>query len=592
MKNIFILPAMLFLFIACKTNSFNEIDVKQLNDVVIDRMENYISQDLPFSALQEFVYLEKEGTEIDASLLEPVKKSIFLKIDELFSNAVKNENYLDAYYIFKSCSIIDYLESFSPWDEKSLLISLIEKKKNSGDLPAVSAFYHQLLDLRNSTEEELISYGIYAGETENKPLLLRISSELEAMDTSFPDAFNRFVIAKENTQDMVKGNVTIWVNRGIKLEGGIGYPDRVIGSGFFIDYRGYIITNYHVIESEVDPEYEGFSRLFVKLPGTANQKIPAVVVGWDISFDIALLKVELDPEYIFYFNGTDMMVPGENIFAIGSPGGLESTLTSGIISAVERRFLQMGDVIQVDVPINHGNSGGPLLNSKGEVIGVVFSGIEQFEGINFAIPSNWVMPLIPKLYEGSAVIHPWLGVAAVSTLKGLEVLYTVPGEPAERGGLQPGDIIVSVNGHRIRELVEFQKEILKLSPESLVKIKYLRDNKENDSLFSLGKRPESPIAFSLERDMDINLIAPLFGLTYEESGSNLWDKNYIINKVYSGFIADETGLSENDPFTILKFIIDTDEKTALLQLRVKKRKAGFLESAIQLGAYIEVDYFI
>ena len=130
----------------------------------------------------------------------------------------------------------------------------------------------------------------------------------------------------------------------------------MIGSGFFIDANGYLITNYHVIQSEVDPEYEGFSRVYIKRAENPTVRIPAKVVGWDATFDLALLKMEINPEVYFQLGSAEDLNIGSRIYAIGSPAGLEQTLTSGIVSAQNRRLLSLGSVLQIDAPVNHGSS--------------------------------------------------------------------------------------------------------------------------------------------------------------------------------------------------------------------------------------------
>ncbi|MCK7479686.1 MAG: trypsin-like peptidase domain-containing protein [Candidatus Moduliflexus flocculans] len=239
---------------------------------------------------------------------------------------------------------------------------------------------------------------------------------------------------------MRKGTVTIWVNRGIRIDQGIGTPDRGIGSGFFVDPRGFLLTNYHVVSSEVDPEYEGYSRLYIRLPGQTSDRIPARVVGWDKVMDLALIKVDLEPPYVFSFTGRREFQPGDRIYAIGSPVGLDNTLTAGIVSAVGRRFLPLGEVIQVDAAVNPGNSGGPLLDSEGELAGVVFAGLPRYQGLNFAVPATWAVRLMPDLFRGGEVRHPWMGIAAYEGRDGLSAIYRHPdGSPccARRGG--PGE---------------------------------------------------------------------------------------------------------------------------------------------------------
>ncbi|MFW5769501.1 MAG: S1C family serine protease, partial [Spirochaetota bacterium] len=358
------------------------------------------------------------------------------------------------------------------------------------------------------------------------------------------------------------------------------------------DRRGYILTNYHVVSSEIDPEYEGFSRLYIRLPGRSEEKVPAKVVGFDRIFDIALLKAEITPEYVFSLNDTEEFVPGERILAMGSPGGLESTITSGIISAVGRRFLQLGDAMQVDVPINPGNSGGPLLNDDGQLVGVIFAGLEQFEGINFAIPAHWVNMILPKLYEGGEVVHPWLGLAVQERKGELETMYTLPGEPAQRVGIREGEPLVTVNGIEFDSIRDIQEYILQFPPDTLVEVEWGSEDNGGKELAFLKERPFRPMDLALKRDRKDRLLLPLFGMGLKETDSVFWKPNYTVEKVYRGSIADETGLSESDPVSIQRFFIEEEYRVAVLQMYVMKRKAGFLEKAIQLAAYLEIDYFI
>ena len=392
---------------------------------------------------------------------------------------------------------------------------------------------------------------------------------------------------------MISGTVTILVDRGIKVEKGVGFPDRVIGSGFFIDKRGYILTNHHVIESEVDPKYKGYSRLFVRLSESpAGERIPAKVVGYDKAFDLALIKTEITPDYVFGGWSGQTLTPGDRIFAIGSPAGLEKTITSGIISAMGRRLLQVGDSMQVDVPLNPGNSGGPLLDEKGDVIGIVFAGMQQFPGLNFAVPYNWVEKALPALFKGGAAVHPWLGMAVAETEKGLEVIYTVPDEPAAQAGIAAGDIIESLNGKPFKKLGDIQEEVLRHSPPSLISLTLRRGTASQNVLLCLSARPDQPIEIALKRDSRDNVLYPLFGMKLENVGSFLWKGDYIVRRVTQGSIADESGISPDDPLTILDWQVDTDKGYALLQVVIKKKRAGFLESAIQIAAYLETDNFI
>ena len=396
---------------------------------------------------------------------------------------------------------------------------------------------------------------------------------------------------------MLSGTVTVWVNRGIRLEQGVGVPDRVIGSGFFVDPRGYLLTNYHVISSEVDPEYEGFSRLFIKLPGRPDQRIPARVIGYDRIFDLALLKAEIDPAYVFSLSDTRELTPGEQVFALGSPGGLDSTVTSGIVSAPGRRFLQMGEAVQVDVPINPGNSGGPLVLPDGQVAGVVFAGIEQFEGVNFAIPSYWVRHFFTRLYEDGEVMHPWLGIAVIEADDGLDVVYVAPGSPAARAGIAEGDTLVGINGNEIGTITAAQDTLMAQHPDTLVSTLWMeRDEsgqiRTDSRLIALGERPFSPVEQALKREPIERLFPVLYGMNVDQISAAPWGPDYVITDVLPGSIADESSLSVDDPFALRNWRVDPDLRAAFIQIVIKKRKAGFLESGVQLGAFLETDTFL
>ncbi len=398
--------------------------------------------------------------------------------------------------------------------------------------------------------------------------------------------------ARPSFADMLKGTVTIWVNRGVKIEAGVGYPDRVIGSGFFIDRRGYLLTNHHVIASEVDPGYEGFSRLYVRLPGDSTERIPARVVGWDSVFDLALVKVEVEPGYVFSGSAAGNASPGDRIYAIGSPGGLESTITSGIVSATGRRFLQIGDAMQVDVPVNPGNSGGPLLDEKGDLAGIVFAGIEQFEGINFAIPWYWIEHTLPLLYAGGETVHSWLGMALSETDAGLEVLYAMPGESAAKAGIEVGDVLESIDGRRVATLRDAQDTLLALAPSTLVGLAVRRGGTTRDVLACLAPRPAEPVQKALERDAKDPVLYPLFGMLLERTGGFLGRGSYLVRRIVRGSVADEAGLSVNDPLIVQDWMVDKEKGYAAIQIIVKKKTAGFIESAIQIMAWLETDNFL
>ena len=278
----------------------------------------------------------------------------------------------------------------------------------------------------------------------------------------------------ETVRKMMKGTVTVWVDRGMTIEKGLGRADRMIGSGFFIDANGYLITNYHVIQSEVDPEYEGFSRVYIKRAENPTVRIPAKVVGWDTTFDLALLKTEINPEVYFQLGSSEDLNIGSRIYAIGSPAGLEQTLTSGIVSAQNRRFLSLGSVLQIDAPVNHGSSGGPIIDEAGRVQAIVFAGLERNEGLNFAIPVELLRLILPQLYAGGETVHAWMSCYGVSVKEspqqaaGTELVYAVPGSSASV--IPAGAVITHLNGRAVPSLEALQAELMRLSAGTIVKV--------------------------------------------------------------------------------------------------------------------------
>lgn len=388
--------------------------------------------------------------------------------------------------------------------------------------------------------------------------------------------------------------ITVRVDRGIKIEQGLGSPDRVLGSGFFIDPNGYLITNYHVIQSEVDPSYEGYSRVTVKPAGDPDTRYPAKVVGWDPLLDLALLKAEMTPPRVFVLAPSPAPPQGAAIYALGSPLGLESTITAGIVSATGRKVLQWGDVIQIDAPLNPGNSGGPLLDAAGNVRGVVFASISGYQGLNFAITATWLLDALPSLYRGGEVAHPWLGYILDDAPKGgtgLSLRYRSPAVPPS---VHEGETILAANGHSLERVADLQALLLNLKPGELVSLR-VRDQagRERTVLRALGSRPEHPLDEAIAKDTRDRIFPALLGMDVARiPGGIFGEESYSITKVRAGSIADEAGLSEGDPFTLYGLALHEHDRAAILQIHVKKRKAGFLESIIQIPVPLDIPDFV
>lgn len=455
--------------------------------------------------------------------------------------------------------------------------------------------------VQSVSEGELSFWTKKAIYVRNRAFLSEFLEEYERRGLVFPSEARIILDSKDNIDDMRKGVVTVWVDRGIKIEHGVGVPDRVLGSGFYIDPAGYVLTNYHVISSEVDPKYEGFSKLSIRPSDSPDDRIPAKVVGWDRLLDIALLKVEAQPNYVFSLDDSSTRLKsGDRIYAIGSPVGLENTVTSGIISATGRRLLPLGEVLQVDAALNPGNSGGPLLDDSGRVVGIVFAGLSSYQSLNFAISSRWILNILPELFKGGEVSRAWLGFAVAdkersSTPSGentssLSVIYR---HPTVCQGIEEGDLITAINGIPQTTIPTAQFFLLDHAPGELVEVDFVHGASRSKIFRALDGRPFSPLETAVAMDRKDKLFPVLYGMKVSTLPSGFFEPEaYTVTQVLSGSIADESGLSENDPIAVRRFVVDADQRAIFIQIQVKKRKAGFLESIIQLPASLDSSDFI
>ena len=413
-----------------------------------------------------------------------------------------------------------------------------------------------------------------------------------------PQHLRSYAEGGDSVSDMVKGVATVLVDRGMRAERGMAYSDRIIGSAFFVDSSGLLITNYHVIASEVDPAYKGYSRLYIFMGDAASPRIRARVVGWDKTMDLALIKADIKPEYVF--SVIDRVEPsiGETIYAIGSPVALDRTVTQGIVSALGRRFLPLGDVIQIDAAVNGGNSGGPVINREGRLVGIVFAGYERFQGLNFAVPAERLAAALPAMIHGGRAERPWLGLSIAETGSSssprAEILYIAPFTPAWEQKLKEGAVIESINGEKITAaqgslIPALQDKLFPNRPGELVALEF--SNGETSETFTrilvTASRPEVPLAEAAAKDTKERMAAPLFGMILGPTGQSGFHPSFMIKKVIRGSIADEAGLSEQDPISIRALHIEKESGIALLDISVKKRRMGFIEMSMRLPALLD-----
>jgi S1-C subfamily serine protease len=280
-------------------------------------------------------------------------------------------------------------------------------------------------------------------------------------------------------------------------------------SGFVLDKQGHILTNFHVVQRANLVQVTLFD-------GSVHE---AKIKGADASTDVAVLLIQVPPEKLFplTLGDSSSVLVGQKILALGNPFGLERTLTTGIISSLERSLKakngrMIKGIIQTDAAINPGNSGGPLLNSRGQVIGMntaIVSQVGQSAGISFAVPINAISRILQQLIENGRVIRADLGITHVyATGEGLLVRAVVEGGPAERAGIQPvrmrverlapgiirrsldpdsADLIVAIEHKRVRTVEELLTEVEKHRPGETIRVTVVRDGKPVDIPVRLGQ---------------------------------------------------------------------------------------------------------
>jgi S1-C subfamily serine protease len=294
-----------------------------------------------------------------------------------------------------------------------------------------------------------------------------------------------------------------------------------LGSGFVFDKAGYIVTNYHVVDGADS----------IRVTFSNNQSISARLVGSDASTDIAVLKVNTASSALtpLTLGDSDAVQVGDSVVAIGNPFGLSRTVTAGIVSAIQRQIeapsgYAIDHVIQTDAPINHGNSGGPLINTRGEVIGVnaqiETGGITEGNvGVGFSVPSNTVKTVAGQLVKTGKVEHAAIGIYArpvtpdiakvfrLPVKKGVIVEDVLADTGAEKAGLKGGtneqtvagesyklggDIIVKANGMPVDDLASLRDIVSELEPGDTITLEVYRDDVKKTIEVELGRQPSNP----------------------------------------------------------------------------------------------------
>ncbi len=367
----------------------------------------------------------------------------------------------------------------------------------------------------------------------------------------FQDFFDRFFDAPDNSPD----------------------AERSLGSGVIVDKKGFILTNDHVIDQA--------TKIQVALDGDST-KYNARVIGFDKDTDLAVVKIDADHDLtVAKLGNSDGVQVGDWVLAIGSPFGLNSTVTAGIISAKDRSNVghQFQRFIQTDAAINPGNSGGPLVNMAGEVIGIntaIYTGSRGFEGVGFALPSTTVINVYNQLVTNGKVTRGSIGITFQEDrsnnpvlLKELGVPYGIvveavePGSPADKAGLQPGDVITNINGQPVHTGADLVNPIAETVIGQSVQVRYVRNKQAKDVALTVADRSKifPQVAQAAEDQPDQSDAPGQFGLHVEELTPDLSRKlgmskvtGVVVTEVEPASFAEDVDFARGDVITEINHV--------------------------------------
>ena len=367
-------------------------------------------------------------------------------------------------------------------------------------------------------------------------------------------------------------------------------PEMALGSGFVIDNTGRIVTNYHVVKGAED----------VTVTLHDGKEVKGKVIGTDEPTDLALVKIDVDAAELHpvTFADSDKVRVGDPVIAIGSPFGLGDTVTAGIVSA-EHRVIGVGrydDFLQIDAPINRGNSGGPTFNTAGEVIGVnslIHSPSGGNVGIGFAIPSNEVKQIVADLEANGHVERGWLGVhiqgidqdlaqgLGLKDTKGAVVADVSDSGPAAKAGFERGDVILKYNGKQVDQVTDLTRLVADTKAGHSVPVVVWRDNAEKTLSVEVGQMPSEDQVVAANQPSGEQANTPRLGVALAKltpdarQSLNLPDdaKGVVVTEVQPGSPAADKGLQPGD------LIVEADHK----QVTDPKMVADAVRAAAERG---------
>ncbi len=339
------------------------------------------------------------------------------------------------------------------------------------------------------------------------------------------------------------------------------YKEHALGSGFIINKEGYILTNNHVIAGMTD----------IRVITDNGDQYTAKIIGADPQTDLALLKVvPKKPLDVAYLGDSAKVQVGDWVVVIGNPFGLDHTVTAGIISAKGRRLSSSNydQFLQTDAAINRGNSGGPVFNLNGEVIGISTAIIAPSigQGIGFAIPINVAKTIIPQLIEHGKVIRGWLGVYIQNISpdlaesfrlkrdqKGAVVTKVIKDGPADKAGIKQGDVIIKFDGKEVKNADDLPWIVSNTPIGSKIDVKILRQGKEKTIKVTVGELPSKTEVASIAAPKEENVSEKKLGITVSNITPDVQreynmqtDKGIVVTNVAEGSPADMAGIEKGD----------------------------------------------
>ncbi len=361
------------------------------------------------------------------------------------------------------------------------------------------------------------------------------------------------------------------------------FKERGQGSGFIVDKKGYILTNNHVVG--------GADLIEVRL--FDGREFKAKIIGTDPQSDVAVIKIDADDDLpVLPLGDSDKLQVGEWVIAVGNPFGLSESVTVGVVSAKGRNRIGINDYedfIQTDAAINPGNSGGPLINIRGEAIGMntaIFSRSGGYMGIGFAIPINMAKAVMRQLIEKGKVVRGWLGVViqeidedlaksfGLEKPEGVLVTEVADDSPAKRGGLKQGDIILQLNGQKVKDVGDLRNRIALTPPGTKVKLLVLRDGKKKLLVVKIGEKPGETTVAGIRHGILKKLGLSIQDLTPElaEQFGYKEGQGVLVSEVEPGSPAERAGIRAGFLIEEVNRVRVHNVKECMEALRKSKRR--------------------